>query len=162
MIVTNKQTLISGNTVLVPNENPSRSFEKENKQDNKKSVKNNKHRKLKEELKVLMNISLAFIIGLTIIYRYSALYVSQKNLNDIRNEISSKKKENEDLRINLIKFQSDQYIENEALGKLHMVKPDKNSIEYIDLSKNNFKTQKEFKEEQNKSNLLAKIKNFFS
>lgn len=142
MIISEKENYFNGNTVLVPEYIPSSPQKREELEKLEKARKKNRENKIKKRIKykfnVILNTSIIFIIGITLIYRYSVIYDMQKKINIINTEISTINKQNENLKIQLIKVSSIQEIEKVALEKLHMISPDKNHVIYSDLSKKNF------------------------
>jgi cell division protein FtsL len=142
VIISEKENYFNGNTVLVPEyipTNPKKREELEKlEKARKQNVEKKRNKRIEYKFNVIRNIGIIFIIGITLIYRYSVIYNMQKNINMINDEISTVNKQNEDLRIQLIKVSSIQEVEKVATEKLHMISPDKNHVIYSDLSKNNF------------------------
>lgn len=138
----NKENLIQGNTVLSPRTQPS---EPSRKNEQKEAIKR-KNAIVKQKIdkrrhskaKILLHIIVSFGIGMTLVYRYTALYNMQRELSKVENNIKAVNSENENLRIELIKFNNLNYLEENSLKKLNMTYPSKNSIAYCDLTKDNF------------------------
>lgn len=99
MIITGKDNYyIKGNTVLAPEFEPKENEKKDN------EVKRNKAKKLKikrtkNKLKTIRNISILFIVGITLVARYSIIYDLQKELNNINHNMTLLNKENENLKV---------------------------------------------------------------
>ena len=127
----NEDIMIRGNTVLAPNQVPYVNREKEKKQIIKK-----KNKKAKKQAVFIRNIFIAFIIGLTLIGRYSAIYNMQQQLNSIKSNINEMNKENDNLKVELVKYNNLHYIEDVATNKLHMITPNRNDAIYANISKN--------------------------
>jgi cell division protein FtsB len=157
VIIEKNKFEIRGNTVLAPDE----SFRKRNYEDLQKSREQTKHskrlRNMKKKKSALINIFLGFVIGVTIISRYSMIYSYQGTTAKAKAEIEVLNKENDAYKVQLIKFNNISYIEKIATEKLHMVSPRISDIQYCNLSKNNLKT-KENSEVKISNNIINKIK----
>lgn len=142
MIMVDKENNISGNTALAPEYAPS-TDEKHNKELEKYKkikIKNKKERqrRLKFKFKTIRNIIIFFAMGITIVGRYSMIYSMQKKSNDLQKQLNEVNKNTENLKVQLVKQSNLSVIEKEALSKLKMVNPDKNTALYTDLSYDNF------------------------
>lgn len=137
MIIEKNKFQIHGNTVLAPDE----SLKKQKYEDLKKSQKQINDAKNKKNIKkkknILFNILLIFVIGITIIARYSMIYNIQDATSKTRDEIAALNRENDAYKVQLIKFKNISYIEEIATQKLKMVKPRISDIQYCNLSKDN-------------------------
>ena len=157
VIIEKNKFQIHGNTVLAPDE----SFRKQKYEDLEKSRKQindgKNQRDIKKKKSVLINILLVFVIGVTIIARYSIIYNIQEATSKARDEISALNKENDAYKVQLIRFRNISYIEKTATEKLHMVKPRISDIQYCNLSKENLIT-KEPVEMKISNNIINKIK----
>lgn len=162
MIVVNENSVIRGNTVLKPNYNPYEDNQFERKEERERKLKQNKqrNRRLKSKVKVMRNIILTFITGLTLVGRYCIIYDMQRELNSVQSNISVINKDNENLKVELVKYNNLQLIEDTAINKLKMVKPDKSGAVYTNLSKEVIQSREKKKEievQQNIWNRLEKI-----
>lgn len=160
MIITEKkayESYINGNTVLAPEPEISQNGGHKEK-NSKKGIKKDK-KVPSGKLKSLRNIGVTFIIGVTLIGRYSMIYGMQRELNAIGLEINTINKENENLRVELVKFNNLQYIEDVATKKLNMVSPTKSNIMYCNLKNEMVKASEKQLDVQKDEGL---IKNFFS
>lgn len=158
MIVVNEENSISGNNVLQPEYVPYIDQEdKERELRRKAKNKRLKQKKIKDKIKVLRNIILSFIIGITLVGRYCVIYNMQRELNSISTNINELNKENENIRVDLLKYNNIQYIENIAVNKLHMIYPDKGSAVYTDLKKQNVKLIDNKEKETQIKNLWNKL-----
>lgn len=162
MIVVNEESFIQGNTVLQPEYKPYRdngSYEEDKKRklNKKRKVKT----RLKNKVKVIRNIALTFIVGLVLVGRYCVIYNMQMELNSLKSNINEINRENENLKVELVKYNNLQYIEDIATNKLKMLPPDKGAAVYTDLDKENIKIiekkEKDKVEKQNIWNKLTKI-----
>lgn len=162
VIVSNKKNSINGNNALAPDYTPSRHEDTQRyKELHKSKNEYNKKRKRKQILyktKVLRNILITFIIGITLVYRYSALYNMEKNISEVKHEINKINAENENIRIKLLKYTNIQSIERKAKYELEMIYPSKVNTIYIDLKKNNFNEIIEEQKEKKNSTIVEKIK----
>lgn len=159
MIIGNEELYVRGNTVLKPekvkieNEN-SKKYEKFNEQ--------RKQLKLKEErrskVKMVSYIFMFFIVGFTVIYRYSLIYGIQKEYVETRQSAAVLQKENENLRVNLIKLEDNEEINNK-ITSMKMVNANKAACAGVDLDKAVFNEKKENKTE---GGVLSYIKQLFS
>jgi len=131
---------MDGNTVLAPNV-PFRKGRYEDLEKSRTQVEDSKKlRNMKRKKSVLVNITLGFAIGMTVIARYCMIYNYQQASIKAKDEIDIISKENDSYSVDLIKFRNISYIEQTATKKLHMVKPKVSDIEYLNLSKNNLQT----------------------
>ncbi|MEW9093651.1 MAG: cell division protein FtsL [Clostridiaceae bacterium] len=136
MIITDKNQYINGSTVLAPNSYPEvKKGTKEKVTIDRKALIEEKNKRLKNKFKVIRNISLVFIVGVTIVGRYGQIYSMQRELNGLNKKISDINKDNENLRIELVKYNNLSLIEEIATTKLKMVKPTKADIIYVDMTK---------------------------
>lgn len=131
---------MDGNTVLVP-AIPFRKRKYEDLEKSRTQVRDSKKlREIKKKKSVIINITLSFVIGMTIVARYCMIYNYQDANAKAKAEIDMISKENDSYSVDLIKFRNISYIEQTATAKLHMVKPKVSQIQYLNLSKNNLKT----------------------
>ena len=91
---------------------------------------------------VVRNIVFAFLIGVTIIWRYGIVYNIQGNINSLDYNIKETIAENDSLNIKLATLSNLSALEDVSTKKLNMVRMDSNQIVYSDLTKNNFKINK--------------------
>ena len=142
VIVTNKEGFISGNTVLEPDYNPSRKVNDEKYKKLEKSRKEAqekvKQQKLKGRLAVLRSIALVFVLALLVVGRFAQIYSLQSSLTKTRSQISNLQAENENLKIVLLKDSNLKTVEDTAVNKLHMVRPDTSKVMKVDLNKVNY------------------------
>ncbi|MHC1682526.1 MAG: hypothetical protein AB6733_06210 [Clostridiaceae bacterium] len=151
MIIGNDELYVNGNTVLKPNRVQ---YEKQNNEQYEKLKKQQKQLKRKEEkeakikkVKVISLILLAFVLGFTVVLRYSLIYSVQKEYVEARQGIAQLNKENESLQINLIKLEDNQDVKAK-IASLKMVSPNKNTCVNVDLNKEVFNEKKENKTEE--------------
>lgn len=124
----NDKALIRGNTVLAPNQIPE--------SDSISRRQKNVHRKKSnKKLIIIRNIVIAFIVGIILIWRYCMIYDLQRNLNEVNQNIVTLNRENENLKVELVKYNNIQYIEDIAVNKLKMVVPDRSDAIYANISK---------------------------
>lgn len=124
--------MVRGNTVLAP-KRPHREVEK-------KQVKKNNSKKVKSKFIIIRNIVMAFIIGIVLVGRYCAIYNMQKQLNTTKTNITELNKQNDNLKVELVKYNNIQYIEETAVSKLKMVAPDKNKAVFCNISQDKINT----------------------
>ncbi|MBU5269037.1 cell division protein FtsL [Clostridium cochlearium] len=160
MIVTDKKNYyVDGSTVMAPEVHiEEKSQKKKEKKVFRKKIPNNSRKKLS----IIGKILTVFIVGTIIIGRYSKIYNMQKQLNNINNSIVKLNKENENLKVELLKLNNIKSVEDIAIGKLKMSVPTKENMIYCDMSKEIFKLNKNANEEKNKNkgviaNFLSKL-----
>lgn len=151
MIVMNEDKIINGNNAMQPE------YTEEKQMIKRRKPKKNK---INNKLKVIRNIGLVFIIGLTLIARYSIIYNMQMGLNSSQNRIENLNRDNENLMVELVKYNNLQYIEDTAVNKLHMVQPEKSSVVYVDLNKSIIKKETSDKDNKKFNSILDMLKQF--
>jgi len=159
VIVEKNKFGMDGNTVLAPiDETRKRKYE-----DLEKSRQQSNQSKILKDIKkkksILINIFLVFIIGVVIIARYCMIYNYQDTTSKAKAQIEVLNKENEDYKVQLLKFRNISYIEKTATEKLHMVKPSISDVQYCNLNKNNL-AAKENLQVKISDVIVSKIKNF--
>lgn len=160
MIVVNENSVIRGNTVLKPDYNPYENDQSEREEERKRKQKHNKqrNRRMVSKVKVMRNIALTFIIGLTLVGRYCIIYDMQRELNSVKSSISVVNKENENLKVELVKYNNLQLIEETATNKLQMIKPDKGLALYTNLDKEVIQSREKKKEIEAQQNIWNKLR----
>lgn len=161
MIIGNDELYVSGNTVLKPErvqvERESKErYERLEKHKNQLRVKKEKEAKV-HKARVISLIFISFIIGFTVLYRYSLIYSIQKDYVEARHSVATLEKENENLKINLVKLEDDKTIKDK-ISSLKMVTANKNLCVNVDLNKDVFNEKKENKTEEG---VLSYIKQLF-
>ena len=161
VVMMSKENMVRGNTVLAPQYEPKEPDRKQHEELKraKEAQKANREKRVKNKAKVIMNIGVAFIIGLTIIYRYVALYNIRQELTTVKGQVMAVDKENEDLKVVLAKSRNIEDIEKVATEKLNMVRADRNQAVYADLTKENFKNTSNKNNEETEVGFLQKIIN---
>lgn len=125
----------NGNAALMPDAETQKNNEYEKLKREKIEVKENiKRNSAKRKLSMLKRIMICFAMGIFLIYRYSVILGMQKNLNIMRNQASELNKENQNLSVELVKYSSMSYIEDNAVNKLHMKRYSRNNAISIDFS----------------------------
>lgn len=161
MIVVNEDSYIQGNTVLQPEYIPyedERVLKEEIKRERLKKRRKAKQR-LKRKVKIIRNISLCFIVGLIFVGRYGVIYNMQMELNSTKTNINEINRENENLKVELVKYNNLQHIEDTAVNKLQMIRPDKSAAVYTNLDKENIKiTEKKVQDKIEKEDLWSKLR----
>ncbi len=155
---------ISGNNVLAPERKsnlPSKNEDykklKEAKKDRDYRLKQERIRKKKNAMQL---ISVVFVVGMILTFRYAAIFSMQKKLSSINKEIESINAKNESLKIDLLKHSSLQNVKSTSESKLSMALPDKSKAISVDLSKNNFKTIEEETSKNSFELLMTKVKKY--
>jgi len=155
IIVNNPESYVNGNTVLKPEfDDYKQKFNNNKKQQHQKIREKN----LKVKMTVVRNIVVAFLIGVTIIWRYGIVYNMQGNINSLDYNIKETIAENDSLNIKLATLSNLSTLEDVSTKKLNMVRMDSNQIIYSDLTKNNFKISKiVLSESKTESGFIDKI-----
>ena len=152
----NEKMMIDGNTVLAPNYEPYRESEHERQVKRNKARNKARNKDINKKVVIMRNIMIAFIVGITLIGRYCIIYNLQSELNTTKQNIAALNKENENLKVELVKYNNIQYIEDAAINKFGMVTPDRNDAIYADISKETIITaESESNEGKNAVNVLA-------
>lgn len=158
--VSNKENYFNGNTVLVPEYNPSREYKDEKYRKLEKAKKEaqikQKQLKTKNKVAVLRVIGLLFIIGIFLMYRYATIYKMEATLTDTKSQVLNLRAQNESLRVTLAQNSNINAVQASAVTSLNMVKPNAIDALKVDLTKNNFKPKKE--SNTTSSNIIDKIK----
>ncbi|WP_245331434.1 cell division protein FtsL [Clostridium algifaecis] len=147
----NEDKIVNGNNAIQPEYTEEKRIVKR-KRTNKNKVRN--------KLRVIRNIGIIFIIGIILISRYSAIYNMQMELNSTQNRIENLNTENGNLMVELVKYNNLQYIEDNAINKLHMIQPSKASVVYVDLNKSIVKQETSDKNNKKFNTVLNKLKQF--
>lgn len=158
------KNLVNGSMALAPKVKP---YEPNKNDELEKLRKANREKqkrlaqaRAKAKTQVMVMIVLILVVGTTMIGRYSAVYNLQKNLTKVKSDIHNLSKENENLKVELIKASNMQVVENTAKTKLNMVTPDKSKVLYSTaITKDYFAENTKDNNSNTKENLVAKIKN---
>lgn len=155
-----RELYINGNTLPKPEIRDPK--EKEKYEELKKSKRESKeaihNKRVKKKLKVMRNILVAFLLGLTLIMRYSVLYSTQQEINKSKVMASSLNSDNENLRLILLKNSNMKTVEEYAVNNFKMIYPDKSKVVYENINKNNFKTATNSNKISVSINIINKIK----
>lgn len=135
LIVKEKRYISAGNNALLPERRSNGEDQKKKLlQERNKKLKNEKQLKLKNQAKVMMGIGLTFLIGFTVVYRYSAIYTMESKLSASTLQTNNLVKQNESLKVQLMQYSQVQNIKDEA-DKLNMVQPDNSKAVAVDYDK---------------------------
>jgi cell division protein FtsL len=150
LIVTDKNYINNGNTALAPERKSSEDKRYKVKQEENEKLRKLRQSKLRSQAKVMIGIALTFTIGFTVVYRYSSIYNMEKNLSAATMENDNMNKNNENLKLQLMKNSQIQIIEDKA-SKLNMVKSDKNQAAYVDYNRQTLKSNNTVDSKKQKS-----------
>ena len=146
MVELNRQNYVSGNTVLVPQYDPSK---KHNEEKYKKLQKAKKEAQIKlrkqqtkQKLAIMKMISFVLVVGVFLLLRYTAIYKMQADLQSYKTQVSNIHAQNESLKLTLAQSANINSVEEIAVNDLHMVRANASDVITVDLSKNNFKAAK--------------------
>ncbi|WP_291582904.1 septum formation initiator family protein [Clostridium sp. UBA6640] len=131
MLVEKDKNVISGNTVLKPKITSVPKKQEDKKHSHKTKIE--KKQILKRRLKLIRNIGLSFVVAIVILFRYSSIYKAQGDIIKKQDEIYNLREQNESMRVELIKFNNLKYIEDIAINKLNMKKPNAGVAIYCNL-----------------------------
>jgi cell division protein FtsL len=158
-----KMRYIKGSTALAPEKQQSGPVRKEDYEVLKKSKieRENrlKHKKNLNKRKVIKAISFVFAAGIALMFNEGRLYEKQQKVSQINREITDISKQNEDIRIQLVKLNSLSSIKNTADNTLNMVMPKREEVIYVDFSRSNFAEVPQDDKESLAEDFFAKIKN---
>lgn len=157
MLVAEKEKIY--NEEYVKNTTPLKTDEtyKEFKEFKKENLKNQRLENKKIKLSALKSVMTIFVIGMVIMVRYSVIYANQKQIRNMKQEISTIKYKNDDLKVYLMQYHDIKKIDSIARNKFKMVEPSITDTYYYDLSKDNFKDEKG--DSKGINNIFEKIKN---
>lgn len=148
---------INGNTVLAPQYDPSIDQEYLNSIKKRKERLKIKFKKsIKSKFRIMRNIALVLVIGLTLVGRYSSIYTMQQQLNRTQNDITDLHRQNDSLKVSLVEQSNVSQVQATAIMKLNMVQPDKNVAIYTDLSKDNFNNDTNLTADKN-NNIIGRL-----
>lgn len=133
-----EQMVVNG-TPLKKEEKTYKEFKEFKKETNKSQREKNKNKKYS----MMKTVATLFLVGMVLVVRYSIIYANQKQISNIKSEISSVQYRNDDLKVYLLKFNDIKNVDETARNKNKMVEPGVNNTYYYDLSKDNFKNDKE-------------------
>ncbi len=163
MVEDKKMQYIKGSTALAPERQqngPSRKEDYEILRKSKIQRENRlKHQKNIQKSKVIKAISIVFVAGIALMFNEGRLYEKQQKVTEIYSEINDISKQNEDMRIQLIKLNSLPNIKNTAENTLNMVMPKREDVIYADFSINNFAEVPQDDKESKAEDFFEKIKN---
>ena len=94
--------------------------------------------KPKSKVIAILKILLIFVVLLTISYRNSLINEKFTNIKDMKNQIASLEKENEQLKVNIESKTNLTTIEKKAEEELGMKKQAKSQTQYINIEKQDF------------------------
>ena len=130
----------------------------------RQDIKVSKEKRI-QQFKIVMLIAIAFIIVLVISYRNSQINESFSEVQNLKKELSSVEKENEQLKVNIENSLNLNYIEQMAKEKLGMQKLTNKNTVYINLPKKDYTESASEKikiEDKNWfENIIDKVKNIF-
>lgn len=131
---------------------------KEFKEFKKESNKSQKEKNKNKKYSMMKTVAALFLIGMVLVVRYSIIYANQKQISNIKSEINRVQYKNDDLKVYLLKFNDIKTVDETARNKNKMVEPGINNTYYYNLSKDNFKNDKE--KNNGGSNIIEKIKKY--
>ena len=130
----------------------------------RQDIKVSKEKRI-QQFKIVMLIAIAFIIVLVISYRNSQINESFSEVQNLKKELSSVEKENEQLKVNIENSLNLNYIEQMAKEKLGMQKLTNKNTVYINLPKKDYTESASEKikiDDKNWfENIIDKVKNIF-
>ncbi|MCR3757853.1 hypothetical protein [Clostridium felsineum] len=167
MIITDKEFQVKGSNALAPQKNNTDANERalKNYRERRKKEKRmkliKKHIQMKKQARVILAIVAVFILGFTVLYRYSEIYSLQNKLEMVQNDSNNISGENDDLKLELFKNESIDNVAEKATGDLHMVNPDKNHATYTNLQKKSITIDKDTEASKSKGILEIIESKFF-
>lgn len=140
MILMNKNN-IDGSTALVPKREEI-NYEEERRKQQKKEMdllNKRKEKSLKNKLGIMLSIGIVFSIGMILVLRFAYICNLRQQVIDTQNQITTISRENENLKVELLKYDNIKYIEKVATEKLNMERPNLGHAVYCDLGTKYFK-----------------------
>ncbi|MEG0772948.1 septum formation initiator family protein [Clostridium sp.] len=161
MLLENESNSIYGNTVLASQGSalPKEKVKKQEEVKKKQQQKQEQQERLFRALKFAGTLATGFTLAFTILFRYSAIYTTQKELSEVNSAIYNLTEENEALKVQLIKYNNISYIEEVATKELKMVNPIAGNAIYCNLKSIELPLE-EKKAESTSIALFKKIKGF--
>lgn len=158
---------IKGSTALAPErkrrvQKPDKKYKKIQRRKKLQSKNNLLRNKRKNDRKYVLTIAVVILsLGFITISGDSKVYSMQKQVTDINTQIKQTEEVNADLKLQISKSSSLNYIQQNAEKKLSMVAPKKDDTVKIDFSQNYFKDLKSTVSENNvkETNLFSKLIN---
>ena len=156
MVVTAKDYINNGSSALQPKKKPIWDNDRELKKAENEKQKVLKQLKLKNQALVIFSITLLFMLGSTVIYRYSKIYTMQNALIASSTSAQNIEKDNENLRFQLIQYNRVSVVQDNAT-KLNMVPTDKSQEVSLDYDKQTLNAGESSEKSQNKQPFFNKI-----
>lgn len=160
MIITNKKFSVEGSAALNPQKREIGNTDDEKyrkiKESQKEILRRKKQVRLKRQAAIIAFIFITFILGFTIIYRYSKIYTLQRELANIQDKSSVLKNQNDDLNKKLMMYSNIDEIQSKATDKLHMIQPDNTKAVFVNLNKNSVKVKKSY-DENNQGKSIVEV-----
>jgi cell division protein FtsL len=154
---------INGSTVFAPERMAPSPLKKEEyeKLRRAKIERTNRLREQKnaKKRKVMTSIITVFIVGLGLIWGEAQVYATQQQLTKLKRQIVDMNRQNDDLKVQLLKVSSLEHVKQSAEDKLQMINPDKKYVIYMDLNKDNFNKEPKDDRESKSKELFMRIKN---
>ncbi|MFL0251604.1 septum formation initiator family protein [Clostridium neuense] len=161
MIITSKKFSVEGSTALSPQKKEVIITEddkyKKIKESQKDILRRKKQIQLKRQARIIAFIFITFIIGFTVIYRYSKIYTLQREFANVQDKASVLKSQNDDLNKRLMMYSNIDEIQSKATEELHMIEPDNTKAVFVDLNKNSVKLQKNYGESNQGKSIVEVI-----
>lgn len=158
MILMNRNA-VDGNTALNP-----KPYEKKVDRKQIKKDKNRKRLKLREasiknKLKIMMSIGIAFVVAMVLILRFAFICNLRKDIANTQKQIVAVKSKNENLKVELFKYDNLQFIEKQS-KELGMDRANLSNVKYCNLDNQNFKEniKKNSSKNKKKSTIINIIK----
>lgn len=160
MLVEKEEYIIKGSNALKQN---AIEVQRENEYDKlreqrKKSKQKAKKNLFKLRVSVLFGIFMILVTGITLVYRYSAIYLLQDQYFAAKDELGVVERYNEKLKIELLKVAEEKDVLNTAKESHNMVLPQKGTAIVLE---GNEKTFAEPTKVDKKETLIDKIKDLF-
>lgn len=158
---------IKGSTALAPErkrrvQKPDKKYKKIQRRKKLQSKNNLLRNKRKNDRKYVLTIAVIILsLGFITISSDSKVYSMQKQVTDINTKIKQTEEVNADLKLQISKSSSLNYIQQNAEKKLSMVAPKKDDTVKIDFSQNYFKDLKSTVSETtvSETNMFSKLIN---
>nr|WP_243122766.1 cell division protein FtsL [Haloimpatiens lingqiaonensis] len=156
----NKNNIVDGSTALVP-KREERDYQQERRKQQQKEIElinKRKEKLVKNKLKIMLSIGIGFSMGIILVMRFAYICNLRQESITMQNQIATIGKENENLKVELLKYDNIKYIEEIAVKKLNMERPNLGQAIYCDLDTKYFKDNKLQKKDTKKLSFIEFIK----
>lgn len=137
--------------------------EKENKKNEaKRRAKHIEKARFIKQMKLLGMVALMLCTGVFIVGRYALMASLTSQCSELKSKITENQKINDDLKIQLMKYDDIKQIEKIATTELNMVRPESNNIVHINVDEGSSNVASAENTQKQDSGLINKLISFFN